>query len=115
MGRAHHLAHSRAKQLGILLIQQIPYSGFLLRVKTFVNCLKIDFREENFRGFTVSQFATPINTASEGQCRVLPLYGSAVLDRSNTGFASLLAALIVETGTTINSGPSGFVRTESAP
>ena len=48
MGRAHHLAHSRAKQLGILLIQQIPYSGFLSRVKTFVNCLKIDFREETF-------------------------------------------------------------------
>jgi len=63
----------------------------------------------------VSQFTTPINMVSEGQRRVLPLYGSAVLDRSSTGFTSLLAALIVETGTAIDSGPSGFGRTESAP
>ena len=27
----------------------VPYSGFLSREKTFANCLKIDFRGENFR------------------------------------------------------------------
>ena len=26
----------------------IPYSGFLSREKSFANCLKIDFRGENF-------------------------------------------------------------------
>ena len=53
-------------------------------MKTFVNCLKIDFHGENFHRFTVIQFATPINVASEGQRRVLSLYGSAVMDRSST-------------------------------
>ena len=35
-------------------------------MKTFVNCLKIDFHGENFHRFTVIQFATPINVASAG-------------------------------------------------
>ena len=31
---------------------QVPYSGFLSRVKTFANYLKIGFRGENFRGLS---------------------------------------------------------------
>jgi len=31
----------------------ITYSGFLSRVQTFTNCLKIEFCGENFHGFTV--------------------------------------------------------------
>ena len=77
------------------LKRMVPYSGFLLRLKTFANCLKIDFRGENFCGFTVSQFTTPINTASEGQHRVLSLYGSAVLDRSRAGAAGTAGKVLV--------------------
>ena len=51
----------------------IPYSGYLSHVKSFVNCLKIDFCGENFCRFMATQFATPINVASEGQHRVFPL------------------------------------------
>ena len=66
----------------------IPYSGYLSHVKSFVNCLKIDFCGENIRRFTVTQFTTPINMALEGQCKVPPLRGSAMLDRSSTLLAS---------------------------
>ena len=45
--------------------QQLPYSGFLSREKTiFANCLKIDFRRENFREFAVTQCTTPTNVVS---------------------------------------------------
>ena len=43
----------------------IPYnSGFLSREKTFANCLKIDFRGENFREFVVTQCTTPTTAVS---------------------------------------------------
>ena len=42
----------------------MPYSGFLSREKTFMNCLKIDFRRENFREFVVTQCTTPTSTVS---------------------------------------------------
>ena len=42
----------------------MPYSGFLLREKTFVNYLKIDFCGENFRGFVVTQCTTPTSAVS---------------------------------------------------
>ena len=41
----------------------IPYSGKLSREKTFANCEKYDFYEENIRGFLV--FATPKNITSQ--------------------------------------------------
>ena len=42
----------------------IPYSGFLLWEKTFANCLKIDFRRENFHEFVVTQCTTPTSVVS---------------------------------------------------
>ena len=59
----------------------------------------------------LTQFATLMNVALEGQRRVLPPYYAGY---SSTGFTSLLAALIVETGIAIDSGPSEFGRAESA-
>ena len=43
---------------------RIPYSGFLSREETFANCLKIDFRRENFREFAVTQCPTPTSAVS---------------------------------------------------
>ena len=44
---------------------KLPYSGFLSREKTFANCLKIDFRGENFREFAVTQCTTPTSAVSK--------------------------------------------------
>ena len=45
-------------------VKEILYCGFLLREKTFVNYLKIDFHGENFREFAVTQCTTPTSTVS---------------------------------------------------
>ena len=42
----------------------VPYSRFLLREKTFANCLKIDFRGENLREFAVTQCTTSTSAVS---------------------------------------------------
>ena len=42
----------------------VPYSGFLSREKTFANCLKVDFRGENFREFAGTQCTTPTSAVS---------------------------------------------------
>ena len=52
-------------QLCQFIDPDIPYcSGFLSREKTFANCLKIDFREENFREFAVTQCTAPTSAVS---------------------------------------------------
>ena len=63
-------------------------SRFLLLVKTFTSCLKIDLCGENVHGFTVTQFTALINMTLEGHCRVPRFCGSTVLDRSSTLLAS---------------------------
>ena len=40
------------------------WSRFILHEKTFVNCSKIDFCGENFRGFVITGFVMPTNVAS---------------------------------------------------
>ena len=37
--------------------EEVPYSGFLSREKTFANCLKVDFRRENFRKLLENRFS----------------------------------------------------------
>ena len=36
---------------------EVPYDGFLSQEKTFTNCLKVDFRGENFRELLESRFS----------------------------------------------------------
>ena len=44
----------------------------------------------------------------------LEVFPSAMLDKSRTGFTSLLATLIAETDTAVDSGLSGFGKIESS-
>ena len=52
---------------------QLPYRGFLSREKTFANCLKTDFRRENFREFAVTQSTTP--TSAVSNCLKIDFHG----------------------------------------
>ena len=82
----------------VIHVWRVSFTG-----ENFQESLENSFSRRKLSLIYGTQFTTPINVASEGRRRVLPPCRAGYC---STGFTSLLAALIVETGTAVNSGPS---------